>query len=662
MNIFFLGVVVILGGGALSLCFCERNKASVVIIFTALGAGLTSFFSLNILATGIARELTVNFSAPIGTAVFRADALSAFFILIISVMGFLTTIYAKGYMSAYLGQGRAFGAHFLFLPILILSMMMVAVSSHVIVFLIMWEIMSLSSFFLMTFENEKKDVLEAGIYYITAMHICVALLVAGFSVLSLLSGSLDFASFKPALSAAKPLAAIAVFAALFIGFAIKAGLMPFHTWLPLAHPAAPSHVSAIMSGVMIKLGIYGILRLITFYTFIDSRVSFAVLAFGLITGLFGIYFAMAQRDIKRLLAYSSIENIGIMTTGIGLGLIGLSFGNNYMAYLGFAGAFLHLLNHSIFKELMFFGAGSVYLKTHTRDMEHLGGLAKQMPYTAAFFFVGSAAISALPPLNGFIGELVLYLAMFSGITLKFVPAVMSGVFSVAVLSFTGAMAVVVFTKMYSTVFSGTPRNNSITIKTGEYKFMTFAMAAAVLFCVVIGVLPQYFFRLASIPASLMMALSAAAVPDTSGVVNALQILSVLFISAVIAAAALYLVKKALLKDKTAKASTWGCGYQAPSSRIQYTSSSFAATFLKPIGPFMRLEEDTVNPEGLFPRRASYASKSRDLIAAFAIKPALRLIGFCMRAFSWIQNGNTQQYILYGLVFLIISIVWAMGAK
>ncbi len=573
----------------------------------------------------------------------------------------MTTVYAKGYMSAYLGQGRAFGAHFFFLPVLIVSMMMVAVSSHVIIFLIMWEIMSLSSFFLMTFENEKKEVLDAGVYYITAMHVCVAFLTAGFAVLSSMSGSFDFASFKTALAAARPAAGMGIFAVLFTGFAIKAGLMPFHTWLPLAHPAAPSHVSALMSGVMIKLGIYGILRLITFYAKIGSGISFAILALGLVTGLLGIYFAMAQRDIKRLLAYSSIENIGIMTTGIGLGLLGLSTGNNYMAYFGFAGALLHALNHSLFKELLFFGAGSVYMKAHTRDMEHLGGLSKSMPYTAGFFFAGAVAISALPPLNGFVGELMLYLSMFSGISLRLMPVVVSGVLSLAGLSFIGAMAVVVFTKTYSVVFSGNPRNDSIRVKPGENIYMVLSMGAAVFFCVVIGIFPQYFFRLAAAPAGYIMAAATAAVPDIGPFLNTLRSLSVLFISAIIAVFALYLIKKAALKGKTASGDTWGCGYQAPSPRIQYTASSFASVFLMPKGPLIKIEEDTAQTEGLFPKKASYISKARDIIAAMTVKPAIKAVSFVMRGFSWIQSGNTQQYILYGLVFLIIAIVWAMGA-
>lgn len=662
MTLFFTGVLVILAGGVLSLFLNEKNKASLIIVFTAAGSALTSFFALKILISGVAGEFIFNFSEPIGAAAFRVDALSAFFILIISVMGFLTAIYAKGYMSGYLGHGRAFGAHFFFLPVLIVSMMMVAASSHVIIFLIMWEIMSLSSFFLMSFENEKKEVLEAGIYYITAMHVCVALLIAGFSLLSIISGSFDFASFKPALAAANFSAATCIFIVLFIGFAIKAGLMPFHTWLPLAHPAAPSHVSAMMSGIMIKLGIYGILRLITFYTSIDARVSFSVLAIGLVTGMLGIYYALAQRDIKRILAFSSIENIGIITTGIGLGMIGLSYGNNYLAFFGFAGALLHVLNHSIFKELMFFGAGSVYMKTHTRDIEHMGGLSKQMPYTSAYFFAGALAISAMPPLNGFISELILYIAMFTGISLKVMPVVVSGVFSMAALSFTGAMAVIVFTKTYSTVFSGTLRNDKITVKPGEDIYMTSAMGIAVFLCVIIGIFPQYFFRLVCIPAGYIMALSAAAVPDTAAIEHTLKTLSVLFISAIAAVIGLYLVKKRLLKNKTVIASTWGCAYQAPSSRIQYTASSYAATFLKPIGPFIKIEEEAFNPEGLFPDKASYISKAKDLIASITVKPVLKFINYVMKAFSWIQSGNTQQYILYGLIFLIISIIWAMGAK
>ena len=662
MTLFLIGALIILSGGVVSLFFSERSKAGVIIIFTAAGAVLTSYFALRVIVLGLVPQEILNFNPPIGAAVFRADSISAFFILIISVMGLLAVVYAKGYMAGYIGKGRSLGAHFLFLPVLIVSMMMVAVSSHAIVFLIMWELMSLSSFFLMVFENEKNEVLEAGIYYITAMHICVAFLTAGFAILSSLSGSFDFASFRGALALAKPAAGAVVFILLFTGFAVKAGLMPFHTWLPLAHPAAPSHVSAMMSGIMIKLGIYGILRLITFYTVLDARAAFAVLVIGLITAMLGIYYAMAQRDMKRLLAYSSIENIGIITAGLGLGLLGLNYGNNYMTLLGFSGALLHTLNHSIFKQLMFFGAGSVYMKTHTRDMEQLGGLSKQMPYTSAFFFVGAAAISALPPLNGFAGELLIYLAMLAGIKLQGISMVTIGVFSMAALSFTGAMAVIVFTKIYSTVFSGILRNNKIEVLPGENKYMTSAMAVSAVFCVVIGLLPQYFFMLASKPAAYVLGMYAAAVPDMAGVSGMLKILSALFISASALVFAFYLVKRSLLKGKTADSSTWGCGYQAPSSRIQYTASSFASTFLKPIGPFLRLEEENVYPEGVFPKEASYKSRPHDVIEAATVKPASKLINFIMRAFSWIQSGNTQQYILYGLIFLIVSILWVMGAK
>ena len=662
MILFFAGALLVLAGGVVSLFFPEKSKADVLIILTALGAALTSFFSLKILVLGLVPQLTVNFSAPIGAAVFRADAISAFFILIISVMSLVAVIYAKGYMSNYEGKGRALGSHFFFLSVLIVSMMMVAVSSNAVVFLIMWEIMSLSSFFLMTFENEKREVLEAGIYYITAMHVCVAFLTAGFSILSVMSGSFDFGSFRAVLVQARPLAAIGVFIILFTGFAIKAGLMPFHTWLPLAHPAAPSHVSAMMSGIMIKLGIYGILRLITFYTSIDARISLAVLIIGLITGLLGIYYAMAQRDMKRLLAYSSIENIGIITAGIGLGMLGLNYGNNYMTLLGFSGALLHTLNHSIFKQLMFFGAGSVYMKTHTRDMEHLGGLSKHMPYTSLFFFTGAAAISALPPLNGFAGELLIYLAMLAGIKIQAVSLVTAGVFSMAALSFTGAMAVIVFTKLYAVIFSGTLRNGKIEIAPGEDKFMTAAMGTAAVLCIIIGLFPQYFFLLASKPAAYIMNQAAAAVPDMSGVVKILKTLSLIFLSFTAGVFVLYLVKKRMLKDKTAPAPTWGCAYQAPTSRIQYTASSYASTFLKPTGPLMKLEEENIYPEGIFPRIASYKSKTHDVIEAGTVKPVSRFINFVMRAFSWIQSGNTQQYILYGLIFLIVSILWVMGAK
>jgi formate hydrogenlyase subunit 3/multisubunit Na+/H+ antiporter MnhD subunit len=543
------------------------------------------------------------------------------------------------------------------MAIFIISMLFVAVSGHAVIFLISWEIMSLSSFFLLSFENEKKDVFEAGIYYLVAMHICVILLTVGFAIASTLSGSFDFTSFKASQTAMLP-----AFIFLFLGFAFKAGLMPFHTWLPLAHPAAPGHISAMMSGIMINLGIYGILRMLTIFPMPGQIVSFIITMTGLCTALLGIYYAMAQRDIKRALAYSSIENMGIITAAIGLGMIGLNNNNPYMAVFGFSGALLHVLNHSVFKEVLFFGAGSVYARTHTRDIEQLGGLSKQMPYTSLFFGTASAAISSLPLLNGFISEFLIYLAMFAGIKIGTAPMIATGVFSAAALSFVGGMAIITFTKIYGTVFSGTLRNTKYEPGNEENKYMIFAMGCGSAICAAIGLFPQYAFKIAFKPAAFIMSAVGLGLPDISPIYQTLKTVSIFFMSIAAVVLILYLIKKRMLKGKIKQASTWGCGYQAQSSRVQYTASSYASTFLLPAGPLLMQEEEKISPKGLFPEQASYRSWTHDIVETGAIKPAAGVISSFMRRFSWIQSGNTQQYILYGLIFLILSILWVMGAK
>ena len=337
--------------------------------------------ALAVLYTGMPIGKTV-YMSPLLTGVdFVIDPLSAFFVIVISLMSFLGTLYANGYMKPYLNKGMNVSSHCFFLMMLIASMLMVVTVQNALFFLIVWEIMSLSSFFLVIFEGEKKEVIKAGIKYLIYMHLSVIFIMAAFVLLNINAESLSFGAFANYLHANPELANI-VFLLAFAGFGIKAGFVPFHNWLPDAHPAAPSHVSGIMSGVMIKTGIYGILRFLLFVGLPSKMISYTVLVIAVISALYGVLYAITQHDIKRLLAYHSIENIGIIGIGVGIGMLGLAYGNPFVALLGFAGGILHILNHSIFKELLFFAAGSAYLRTHTRNIEMLGGLIKKMPYTA----------------------------------------------------------------------------------------------------------------------------------------------------------------------------------------------------------------------------------------------------------------------------------------
>ncbi|MDD5067811.1 MAG: proton-conducting transporter membrane subunit, partial [bacterium] len=500
MNIFFYSIILLFLSGFISLFIPEKQKAGFFTILMGFGTIGLVYVSLKQLFSAASIKYILPLNYPFGQVRLAIDPLSAFFILVISVMGFLGAVYSMGYMKPYLSRNRPTGAHLFFYSSLSVFMLLVTVCQNAPAFLIVWELMSLSSFFLIVFENEKKEIVDAGINYLIQMHIGFLALLAGFVILWIRSGSPDFASFSVLIQSQRHFAEI-IFILLFIGFGMKAGFFPLHTWLPRAHPAAPSPVSGIMSGVMIKIGIYGILRTIMFTGEPTLFISYLVIIVALVSGLLGVIYAIAQHDLKRLLAYHSVENIGIIGIGIGAGMLGMAYRNPAMIMLGFSGAILHVLNHSLFKTLLFFGAGAVYQAAHTRNIEKLGGLVKSMPYTSAFFLVGSLSISGLPPFNGFISELLIYMGMFNGLGLSRFGPVLCSILAVASLAFIGAMAAICFTKVFSVVFLGQPRKKTETREAGPSMLIPMAVISAL--CLLIGIFPQYVFLLIKSPVLFM---------------------------------------------------------------------------------------------------------------------------------------------------------------
>lgn len=652
MTLFWAGILLLAAGGVAQFLLPQKLKAACVALFSFCAAAALCVPAAGAVLSGASRPLWGGgVLAP-----FAMDPLSGFFTVIISVMGFLGTLFACGYMKNAPKENS--GSHYFFLALLLASMILTVTARDALYFLVAWEIMSLSSFFLVIYENEKKEALDAGIYYLVAMHVSVLFIMAGFAGGSLLAGNFHFAAIEAATKGSG--AATIIFVLLFAGFAIKAGFVPFHTWLPVAHPAAPSHVSGLMSGVMIKIGIYGILRALTVTGIPGPAVSYGVLAIGAVSALLGILYAIAQQDIKRTLAYSSVENIGIIGIGIGLGMLGINYANAYMAFLGFAGALMHAFNHSVFKELLFYGAGAVYSATHTREMDALGGLAKKMPLTAFYFLIGAMAITALPLFNGFAGEFTLYMAMTEGVKIKSAGLLFASAAAMAALAFAGAMALMCFAKVFSVVFLGSARSKKARIEPGEERAMLAPMAILSLLCVVIGIFPQHALSLASKPAAYMMESLGFSLGGFTPVYNAFSKMSVMFIIIAATAGAVWLVKMFLLSKKSAQAPTWGCGYTAPNSRMQYTGTSFASPFLKLSGPAMKQETLTEKPEGLFPKKASFKIISSDIFEAYVIRPLSSVPAAFFKLFSWIQSGNMQQYILYGIIFLVLSIFLIVG--
>lgn len=640
MKILFVSIILFIFSSLAQILFKEKYKAIIFTLFSGLATVLGLIPTTIALFTKQSLISTLNFNGLIGNVNFVLDPLSAIFVLIILIISFLSVIYSIKYLEIY---KKDLSSHYFFFGIFISSMVLVVIVQNILIFLIFWEIMSLSSFFLLLFDREKKEVRRAAINYLVSMQIAALFLFCGFILLNLKTGSLNFADFQGQISNT-------IFAFFLIGFGIKAGFVPLHTWLPKAHPIAPSHVSALMSGVMIKTGLYGILRILTYVETPSLFISYLILFIGVISTFWGILYAVAQRNYKKLLAYSSIENIGLITISLGLAMLGLSYQNNIMTGLGFLGVFAHILNHSIFKSLLFLTSGSIDSKVHTKDCEKLGGLIKPMPYTASLFLIGSIAICALPPFNGFISELFIYLGMLNGLATKnhfLYPVLM---LSIGILAFAGAMALIAFTNMFSTVFLGIPRSENVqNVNNDSPKLMLLPISILAGFALLIGLFPAFFMSIFIAPCSMFTKIT-----FPSQILMNISIFNLILISLI---GVLLFIRMFLLKNKiVVKHKTWGCGYQNPNPKMQYSNYSFSRPFLGFLTPFFIRELDFKQIKELFPQKTHFKSSVIDIFESYIVKPIINFNKFIISKFYWIQGGNIQKYLLYCLIFLLIAIV------
>jgi len=640
--------------GMVSIPFLPHSiRAKVNFLFVLLISVVTSIPAVNAL-TGNTVSVVISQTLVFGNTSFYIDSLSAWFILIINLTCINGAFYGIGYMEQYNQQRANLSMHWIMFLLFQSSMLWVCMVQNGLAFLIVWELMSISSFMLVIFEHRNKTTLKAGINYLVQMHIGVLFLTAAFIWVYFSEGSFEFAAIEKFFSSKQNLWLFLLF---FTGFGIKAGFIPLHSWLPQAHPAAPSHISGIMSGVIVKLGIYGIFRIIFLLKHDYTIIGEIIIILSVLTGLYGILNAAVHRDFKKMLAYCTIENIGIIGLGIGLGLLGIGNGNSLMIILGFAGALLHTLNHSLFKSLLFFSAGSVYQQTHTRDMEKLGGLVTRMPQTAVFFLIGAMAIGGLPPFNGFVSEFLIYSCILLGIKSIGLTYISLMIFSLAGLALIGGVSMLTFTKSFGAIFLGNPRTHlhqqpqevNIGMRLPQYFILLIMLS--------IGALPQFYFSLVSgiisqsiptsspenllIPASLLNSISA------------IGNFSILFILLLIA---IYLLRKSLTyKQPVSTASTWGCGYGAPSSKMQYTGKSFSKSLGKLLN-FIVLEKKKYReiPAGeIFPGIRKHSSHYNDFFVTKFFNVIIDRLLYSMNYFQFIQNGKTQMYILYGIFFIVL---------
>lgn len=587
------------------------------------------------------------------------DPLSAFFILVINFTAFTGILYAKGYLKPYYEtKNRSETAfHFFNFLGLHLSMLLVVMLRDAVAFLIAWELMSISSFFLVIFESEKKETLKIGIRYLIQMHVGVILLMAGFILAFVGSGAaLSFDGLAVYFAAHNPFWLFLLF---FMGFGIKAGFIPLHSWLPHAHPAAPSHVSGVMSGVMIKMGIYGILRVLTTIHHDLFGIGLFILIISLVSGLIGVSLAIVQHDIKKLLAYHSIENIGIIGIGIGLGVIGLAMNIPVLAVLGFAGGILHILNHSLFKSLLFFTSGNVYRQTHTRNIEQLGGLIKKMPKTALFFLLGAMAISGLPPFNGFISEFLIYSGMFKSLQSGGLMTDVVILFSFSGLAIIGGLAVFCFTKVFSIVFLGNPRSSKTENASEVENSMLIPDYLISAFIIFIGFAPALFIK----PLAEIVNLFTGNTDFLFQIVptlNKISLSSGIFIAVIVIFWKLRNWQQK--RQKVEQGATWGCGYSGANPAIhQYTATSYAENFRQLSAKIVNVKKDfdVFEETEIFPGERTFETRSSDIFEDKLItRPSVKLLSL-FEKIAVLQTGKIQHYLLYALVFLLAISVFAL---
>lgn len=618
---------------------------------TLVGVAAAFAAAVAVLAGGVAwewrSELTVG-GEPLHLLL---DAIGAFFLILVSVIGGAGAVYAREYWSDR-AHPRSARTGRVWWSLMVLSLGLVLVAANGLHFLISWELFTLSAYFLVTLDRQKAEARAAGWLYLGASHVAVLALFAFFALLAAGNGNWDLGPMRERTELA-PLFWLALF-----GFGLKAGAFPLHIWLPSAHANAPSHVSAILSGVTIKLGIYGLVRFSGWLP-VRAGAGWVVAALGVASAVLGVAFALGQHDLKRLLAYHSVENIGIILIGLGFALVAVTPGETTWGRLAFAGGLLHVWNHGLFKSLLFLGAGSVLHATGTKEMNRLGGLWRTMPWTAGLFALGAAAISGLPPLNGFVSEWLVFLGLFDA-SLSHTPTAWAAIPAAILLGMTGALALACFAKVCGVVFLGAPRTDAAVRAHESGPLMRGPMVVLAGACVVIGLAPVLFWSvLADVTLAWRPAWSDPTVPAPLPVLGNMHL-----VIAVVASLAAWWLWKKVNRLGLARSFTWDCGYARPTARMQYSAGSFAATITEWFAWILRPVVHEVRPEAVLAGRASHGSHTPETVLERIVEPAGSLVMLLSTTVRRRQHGRVQSYLFYLLlgVAVLAGVVLAGGGQ
>lgn len=664
--VFFLALLLWMAGAFGSLVFRNNDRMANWCgnFFAILGAIAGLVFSLSALVSVSTFSMSIATSLPLLSLSFKVDALSAFFIFVISLIALLASVYALGYVKHYYKKYNI-GALGFFYNIFLTGMVLVVSANNALFFLMVWEIMSLASYFLVIFEHREKENVKAGSLYFIMTHVGTAFIILAFLLLYRETGSLDFSAIKENIGAVAPSVRNIIFILALIGFGTKAGVIPFHIWLPSAHPAAPSHVSALMSGVMIKTGIYMLIRiLMDIMPVAPLWWGAVILVLGATSSLLGVLYALTEHDIKKLLAYHSIENIGIILLGLGSSLVFWSLDMKPLAILGLVSALFHTLNHAIFKSLLFMGAGSVILETHTRNMEEYGGLIRYMPQTAFFFLVGSMAISALPPFNGFFSEWLTFQSLFSEIMAADAPLHWMFLLAAGSLAFTGGLAAMCFVKVFGATFLARPRSEEVCHAKESGIALRVGMAILAVLTLAIGCSAGPVTRMVSgvvtdlsIFRSFEPAFYSTAL--TAGLRNGFASISmpIILASLMLALTLTFVVVSLITRNRKIKIGrTWDCGTTL-NSRMEITATGFArsivAIFRGVLKPTRQVSIE-YRDENMryFPKTSTVELGVQDIYRRYFYQPVSLLTIRASEQVKKIQSGNVNMYILYIFVTLV----------
>jgi hydrogenase-4 component B len=663
------------GAAGLGLLFQRREKVASVFAFGtgafAAAAGCWAAIAALRSQTNSPSVTLLQQGLPFIKLSVRLDPLSGFFLLIVSLLGFALSIYSLGYAKGFLGRKNV-GLLGAFFNALLLATTLTFVADNVWMFLIAWEIMALTAFCLVSFEHEKPGTRDAGVLYFIMSHIDAGFIILGFLLLFQASGDYSFASLHGIGAKMAPANRNAAFLLFLAGFGIKAGIVPLHIWLPVAHPVAPSNVSALLSGVIIKTGIYGMVRVL--FDFLSAPPLWwgaTLLAVGTVSAVLGVLYALMEHDLKRLLAYHSIENIGIILMGLGASLMFLHTGHTLLATLGLIAGLYHTINHASFKGLLFLGAGSVLHATHTRNMEEMGGLAKRMPQTAFFFLIGAVAISALPPLNGFVSEWLTYQALLQGFGTT--NDLMRLIFplSGAMLALTGALAAACFVKAFGITFLAQPRSDHAANANEAEPSMRLGMAILTAACVILGLFPTRLVQLLDpltqqltgeqLSSSISVAggLVLASLTEKAGTVSTLGMV-LMFICLLPIPLALWLLFAR--NSKIRRGQTWACGQLALTPQMEYTATGFSKPIRMIFKALFRPRRDVQREYDFSPRFAKklrFESRIEEVFVQRFYRPLRILILRASRRIRALQAGSIHAYLLYIFVTLLLLLLFAL---